>query len=147
MPLCKEFAANIRGLVASFVNDHILEAIKFRAGRLPKFLVCIERALTNHVEALFKKSVDSIEAACQRERIPSTFNHYFSENITKQRVDKQRLQLQSLKDADGNIPYKTVEMVLNQNSCKSIDDFVAEEMLIVLDSYGNFWGYLHRSCC
>ena len=29
-----------------------------------------------------------------------------------------------------------VELILNQNSCKSIDDFVAEEMLMVLDSYG-----------
>jgi hypothetical protein len=41
-----------------------------------------------------------------------------------------------LKDAKGNIPYATVELVLTQSTCRSIDDFVAEDMLIVLDSYG-----------
>ena len=99
----------------------------------------------DHVQVLFKTSEASIEAACDFERTPSTFNHYFSENITKQRADKQKRQLQSLKDASGNIPYSMVELILNQNSCKSIDDFVAEEMLMVLDSYGmsHDWQYTH----
>jgi hypothetical protein len=78
----------------------------------------------------------SIEAACEIDRTPSTFNHYFSENITRQRFEKQKRQLRSLKDDKGNIPYATVELDLTQNSCRSIDDFVAEDMLIVLDSYG-----------
>jgi len=135
-PMSMELAQNIREYILKFINDHVLEAIRFRAKRLPKFLVCVERALMQHVDALFTTSVAAIEAACDVERIPSTFNHYFSENITKQRVDKQRRQLKSMKDASGNIPYAAVELVLNQNSRKSIDDFVAEEMLIVLDAYG-----------
>jgi hypothetical protein len=135
----------------SFVKQHIHAAIVSRVRQLPKFLLCIEHSVMNHVEALYKTSVASIEAACQSEQVPSTFNHYFSENITKQRVDKQRRQLQSLADEKGNIPYKTVEMVLNQNNRKSIDDFVAEEMLIVLDSYGETRGcpqhtVLHVHC-
>jgi hypothetical protein len=136
MPLSKQFASDIRDLVLKFINENILETMKSRAKRLPKFLVRIERAVMDHVDALFKASAASIEAACEIERTPSTFNHYFSENITKQRFEKQKRQLRSLKDAQGNIPYATVELVLNQNSCKSIDDFVAEDMLIVLDSYG-----------
>jgi hypothetical protein len=136
MPLSKQFAADIRDLVLKFINENISETMKSRAKRLPKFLVRIERAVMDHVDALFKANATSIEASCEIERTPSTFNHYFSENITKQRFEKQKRQLRSLKDAQGNIPYATVELVLNQNSCKSIDDFVAEDMLIVLDSYG-----------
>jgi GTP-binding protein EngB required for normal cell division len=136
VPLSMEFAASIRELVLKFIKQHVLEAIKARTKQLPKVLVCIEGTLMEHVDALFKSSVASIEVACDFERIPSTFNHYFSENITKQRFDKQRRQLKSMTDASGNIPYATLELVLNQNSRKSIDDFVAEEMLIVLDAYG-----------
>ena len=136
VPLSKDLAGQIRDLVSRFIEVHVMGEIKLRAKRIPQFIAHLERALKEHVDALFQKSIAFIEAASDHERHPSTFNHYFSENITKRRVDKQRRQLKSMADASGKISIATVELVLNQNSCKSIDEFIAEEMLFILDAYG-----------
>jgi hypothetical protein len=90
MPLSKQFAGDIRDLVLKFINENILETMKSRAKRPPQFLVRIERAVMDHVDALFKASAASIEAACEIERTPPTFDHHFSENITEQRFEKQK---------------------------------------------------------
>mmetsp|Transcript_21619 Transcript_21619/g.25574 ORF Transcript_21619/g.25574 Transcript_21619/m.25574 type:complete len:779 (+) Transcript_21619:38-2374(+) len=66
---------------------------------------------------------------------PATLNHYLNENIQKCRQAKLKQRLKMMQDEQGNVSFTNIEMMLEANGRQSIDDYVVEEMRIILKAY------------
>eukprot|EP00854_Cymbomonas_tetramitiformis_P012088 gene12088-14284_t len=141
-PLCKELLQKAENTLGGSVQK---AAAKGLPSRYPALRVHLQEQLDLMVAKECDKARTDLDSFLALERHPYTQNHYFFENICKnrnQRLKQQQLRMIESRKADsaGKIfksdVLASVTAAFEHNECMSCEDHMAQEMEVALEAYG-----------
>ena len=141
-PLCTALLEQTRTAVSSLIGDIVKESVA--DDRFPRLKIFLLSSIEESAEKLFAFASTRVTELLEAESHPYSQNHYLFENIAKKRNERlQRALTKALQTAgggSGKIDVATANAVIQsafeRNRRMSMEDHVAEEMLIILDAYG-----------
>jgi len=137
-PLCESLIDESHALLLGHLTRIFEKEFKARYYML---WASVEDAITSVLKQHSIELKASLSNVLDMDTHPYTQNHYLFDNISKKRNDhlkrKLIIMLQNISGDDaGKKAVNLINAVFDANSRRSMDDHVAAEMEVVLDSYG-----------
>jgi len=139
-PLCEKLVEESHKLLLKFLTSSFEKEFKARYDML---WITVKDTISSVLNSGLDTLKEALDNVLDMDTHPYTQNHYLFDNINKKRNDPLKKNLINMlkgisgEDEDaGQQAVNLVKAVFDANSRKSMDDHVAEEMEIVLDSYG-----------
>jgi len=135
-PLCDDIAIKSKEMITALV-DNCIGSVKLN--RFPLLLAFLSDEINSKLSLIFQATITDLEKLLSMNHSPYTQNHYLFENIQKKRNQALQMKLIMMLENNKGDSAATVAIVkaaFNETSKMSMDDHVASEMQIFLDSYG-----------
>ena len=138
VPLCEDLMEDAKNRISKIAFDAFSESIpSSRYATLGHFARgLIQNTLESTAPAMEAKVSSALDMDCN----PYTQNHYLFENINKKRNDRIKHRVLNALGGDGDITRSGARdmmmSIFDSNQRMSMQDHVAQEMEIALDSYG-----------
>jgi hypothetical protein len=110
-----------------------------KLNRFPLLLAFLEDQISLKLNSIYQGTTTDLENLLDMNKSPFTQNHYLFENIQKQRNQALQMKLIMMLENNKGDSAATVAIVkaaFDETSKMDMDDHVASEMQIFLDSYG-----------
>jgi GTP-binding protein EngB required for normal cell division len=139
-PHCNKLLERTEEITRGAVSDAIKESLT--PGRYPLLRALIEKQCRKASRELLVQAQKQVESHLHTEKYPYTQDHVLFENIAEARHRSLRRELEVSMRLDQEGVYDTqaikamMDSVFERNKQKSVEDHMAEEMEIVLESYG-----------
>ena len=139
-PHCNSLVQRTQDIVQAAVHDAMREILS--TDRYPALRSLIERQCRQATQALVFSAQKQVESHLQNEKHPYTQDSVLFENISEVRHRNLRRELEvALRlDQEGVYDTQAIKIIMDdvfvRNQQKSMEDHMAEEMEIVLESYG-----------
>jgi hypothetical protein len=135
-PLCIELLSNSVEMMETLVKK-CTHSVKLN--RFPLLLAFLEDQISLKLNSIYQGTTTDLENLLDMNKSPFTQNHYLFENIQKQRNQALQMKLIMMLENNKGDSAATVAIVkaaFDETSKMDMDDHVASEMQIFLDSYG-----------
>lgn len=136
-----KLVGDLSSMIQNAIHSQLSQSKKLQ--RFPKFLSFMERKVVHVIDELTHATREKIQKFLKSEKIPYSQDHYLFENITRMRSKQLKNEMMRLLKSSrvGNsiaadVATQIVESSFERNQKKSVDDHMAEEMMVVLDAYG-----------
>ena len=134
-PLCQKLKEDVCSMIHELVESCLKESCPEKYGALAVFFRVKFQDIITRASARIGSDTNKF---LKKEGTPFTTNHYLTEVITKKRskklVDQILKVVNNAKDVTGLS--ETIKAISESNSRLSIDEHVAEDMVVVLEAYG-----------
>jgi len=135
-PLCIELLSNSVEMMETLVKK-CTHSVKLN--RFPLLLAFLEDQISLKLTSIYQRTTTDLENLLDMNKSPYTQNHYLFENIQKQRnqaLQRKLIMMLENNKGDSAATVAIVKAAFDETSKMDMDDHVASEMQIFLDSYG-----------
>ena len=135
-PLCDDLVDKSVDMMTILVNECICSV---KLNRFPLLLAFVNDEISSKLNLKFHGTKADLEKLLSMNQSPYTQNHYLFENIQKQRnqaLQTKLIMMLENNQGDSAATVAIVKAAFNETSKMGMDDYVADEMQIFLDSYG-----------
>ena len=135
-PLCIELLSNSVEMMETLVKK-CTHSVKLN--RFPLLLAFLEDQISLKLNSIYQGTTTDLENLLDMNKSPFTQNHYLFENIQKQRnqaLQRKLIMMLENNKGDSAATVAIVKAAFDETSKMNMDDHVASEMQIFLDSYG-----------
>ena len=146
-PLCNTLLEDTKRAVSSVIEAIV--KVSVADDRFPRLQLFLRTSIEQSAEKLFQEATTRVGDFLEAESHPYSQNHYLFENIAKKRNESLQLSLTrtiqaaagaAVDDGEQKVSLSTVETLIKasfeRNRRMSMEEHVAEEMSVILDSYG-----------
>lgn len=128
---------SVEKIVSHYFLNAMLPKLTLSLKVYPRFLDQFRKKLECALALCLERGQKAIEHFMRMESCPFTNNHYLNENIQKLRQKKLTIQVNQLIDpSDGKVDGERILSLIKANENASINQYCAEEMVIILQAYG-----------